>query len=69
MSSKTINDKLNATFNRMRADGIEPDENGQWEFADVIFYDADMDSEDKIYWLSQCPNQEARIEQLKAEKQ
>jgi CheY-like chemotaxis protein len=46
--------------------GIFPDQNGQWEFADCIFFDMQMSDVDKIYWLEQIEDnsQKERIAAL-----
>jgi hypothetical protein len=47
--------------------GIFADSNGQWDFADCVFFDMQMSDEDKIYWLAQVEDdsQKKRIEVLK----
>jgi hypothetical protein len=52
----------------MHKAGIEPNENGQYEFADFVFFDMSMPDADKIYWLEMVEgdSQKSRIEALKA---
>jgi hypothetical protein len=49
----------------MREAGIEPVE-GQWEFADVVFFDFLFSPEGKIHWLEKVKGNEKRVEYLKS---
>jgi hypothetical protein len=53
----------------MNEAGIFANENGQWEFADCVFFDFLMTDEKKIFWLKECgPSQLARINFLVTRK-
>lgn len=62
-----INKLIQFSHSAMAKAGIKADENGQYEFADCIFFDMQMSDELKIYWLEMCDGQEERIGALKAE--
>lgn len=43
-----MNERLKANLD---AAGIQPDANGQYEFADLIYYSEDLSIGKKIFWL------------------
>lgn len=51
----------------MKKFGIEPNERGQFEFADIIFHADDMERENKIYWLKECVDagDDTQLERIK----
>lgn len=48
----------------MNAAGVFPDERGQYDFADVVFYDPELSNERKIEVLEMIGGQDERIAQL-----
>ncbi len=69
MSIKKYAQKMETVRRILEQNGIVTDENGQYQFADLIFFDPDMSAENKIVWLKECAGQETRISELEKQLQ
>ncbi len=65
--SKAIEQAVKDTATALRAAGVEPNSDGQYDFADVVFYDPAMSTQEKIEMLELCDEPNERIAEQLAE--